>query len=293
MRCLFASSYTTLRAYVTIGTDAQFSGAPRQKALTGHRFIICYAKLSKIRKHSNLPPFTSRRFMSIMLNQGVKTKVCSATAGKSANATSSPESTSLEAVVERAVKGEKEALHLLCETIANDVLLRAIFVSGNNPDAEDIAQEALMRICRNIQKLQDPKAFRSWLSRIVINEARRHFRRNSRHGAVLSIDEYKESIAEERNEALPYENAEKQERIKSVMEVIRILPTKQREAVLLHYYDGLNVTEVAVIMGTSKANISQNLTLARKKLKNELEKIHKKTQVSIKRFNSRTHCSLF
>ena len=212
-----------------------------------------------------------------MQNQGYMIETGKFSVDNSMSTSALRESDALEVLVKYAVKGDRDALQLLCEKVADDVLFRATFVSGNHSDAEDIAQEALMRVCGNIQKLRDPKAFRGWLARIIINEARRYIRNNSRHGVVVSIDDYSESLTEDRNDALPYENAEKKERNESVKEIISVLPTKQREAVLLHYYDGLNVTEVAVVMGTSKANISQNLTLALKRLKNELEKKQRST----------------
>ena len=84
-----------------------------------------------------------------------------------------------DVTVRDAIKGEKGALQTLCEKIARDVLFRATFICGNQIDAEDISQEALIRVCTNIQKLRNPVYFRSWLSRIVLNEARRHFEKNS------------------------------------------------------------------------------------------------------------------
>ena len=188
------------------------------------------------------------------------------------NAKKSKYITLSDVTVSNAIKGEKGALQTLCEKIARDVLFRATFICGNQTDAEDISQEALIRVCTNIHKLRNPIYFRRWLSRIVLNEARRHFEKNSKQKLMLCIDDYSEYIAEDRQNVLPHENAETNEQKDVVMEIISILPIRQREAILLHYYDEMNVTEVARLMGTSKANVSQCLNHARKNLKKELEK---------------------
>ena len=176
-------------------------------------------------------------------------------------------------IVEGAIKGDRDALYQLCETIAKDVLFRATYILGNRTDAEDVSQEALIRVCSNIRDLRDPKAFKPWLGRIITNEARQHIRKNLKHESVVHIDDYLETIIEDKGEALPHEYVENEENRRAVMEIIGGLPIRQREAVLFHYYDGLKVTEVAKVMGVSKANVSQSLALAREKLRHELEKI--------------------
>lgn len=58
-----------------------------------------------------------------------------------------------------------------------------------------------------------------------------------------------------------------------IKEIIDALPERQREAIVLHYYSGLNVTEAAKVMDISHAGVSLYLKLARKKIKEELENI--------------------
>ena len=184
-----------------------------------------------------------------------------------------PENTraDFEQLVQRAIDGDSKALSQLCEEIAKGVLFQMTHILGNQANVEDVSQEVLIRVCENIRNLRSPKAFKVWLGRIIINEKNRYLAKNSRRGIVLNIDDYLENIVEEKTSFLPQEYAECDELRATVMEVISRLPMRQREAVMLHYYDGMSVTEVAEAMDITTQSVSKNLSLAREKLRRELQ----------------------
>jgi len=174
-------------------------------------------------------------------------------------------------LVEKARAGNQEALIKLCKLIAKDVLFHTKRILPNDMDAEDAAQEALIRVCANIRKLKEPKAFNAWLASIVINESRRLLAKK-RKETVVDIEDFTDSL-EDRDEALmPQQSLLREEDRKSVMTAIDLLPERQREAVVLHYYDGLSVTETATAMGVHQQNASSYLKLAREKIKSELKR---------------------
>lgn len=180
--------------------------------------------------------------------------------------------TTTDKLVKKALNGDRNALNELCDHIGKNVLFRVQCIVVNKEDAEDVSQEVLIRICENIEKLTEPKAFKVWTSRIVINEANRYFAKSRKHDLSVDIDDYQDVIVEESNDFLPQNYVENEEFRKTVIEIIETLPLRQREAVVLHYYDGLNVTQVADVMDISKQNASKYIALARTKIKNELEK---------------------
>jgi len=189
-----------------------------------------------------------------------------------AQANDQEKAAAFEVLVHKAVKGERKALIELCEQIAKGILYRATLIVGNPTAAEDVSQEVLIRVCENIKYLREPKAFKVWLSKIISNESNRYFTNNSKYGTVLSIDDYLETMTEDKEEFLPHECVENAEARSTVMDAISRLSVRQREAVMLHYYDGLNVTQVADVMGVTKQSVSEYLALSREKLKRELEK---------------------
>ena len=182
-----------------------------------------------------------------------------------------------EALVQKAREGNVSALLELCELIAQGVLFRVKYILNNHPDAEDTAQEVMIRVCRNIHQLDNPKAFNGWLNSIILNEARRSMKKNSRHDTVIEFSEFFESIEEEDEDYQPQECVLIKEDRRLVMEIVNTLPERQRTAILLHYYDDLSVRETAEVMGIAHSNVSGYLRLAREKIKRELMKYTEKS----------------
>ena len=177
-----------------------------------------------------------------------------------------------EQLVAKAMGGNKEALQDLCRDIAHDVLFSTSRILNNPSDAEDAAQEVLIRLCMNIHDLRSPKAFNAWLGRIITNEARRVMQKNSRSDKIVNITEYIDSLQEENEEFLPQDFALREEDRRNVIDIVDLLPERQREAIILHYYNGLSVTETAEAMDVKQQVASRYLKLAREKIKAEMEK---------------------
>ncbi|MCL2152671.1 MAG: sigma-70 family RNA polymerase sigma factor [Oscillospiraceae bacterium] len=174
-------------------------------------------------------------------------------------------------LVEDASRGDSEAISALCAEIAKDVLFRTTRILNNRSDAEDVAQETLLRVCKNIRQLKEPKAFRMWLSSIVLNEARRQMMQNAKQWNILYLSEELESAPEENEDFLPEAYTENEENRRAVIDAIDDLPLRQREAIVLHYYDRLSVTETADVMGIPQPSVSLYLRHARNKIKAKLE----------------------
>ena len=177
-----------------------------------------------------------------------------------------------EQLVEKAIDGDNEALINLCESISKNVYFRAHCKLQDHIDAEDATQEILIRVCTGIADLKNPHAFGKWLNTIIINETNRYFRKRSRHSKVLNIDDYREVLPEENEEFLPQEYIFKKEARGAVMEIIKRLPERQMESIMLYYYEGLSAKEAAEVMGVSPQRVSECLSLARETIKNELDK---------------------
>jgi RNA polymerase sigma factor (sigma-70 family) len=186
----------------------------------------------------------------------------------------------IERLVKQAMIGDDEALGVLCEKVTKHVLFLASHILRDRDDAEDVSQSALLVVCEKIGKLRAPEAFWAWLSKIVSNEARMYIRRNANHGAVLNVDDYLESLVEKDETHMPQEYTENEETRRVVLRVIDTLPPRQREAIMLFYYSGLTVGEIAKAMNIKQQNASQYLAIARERLKREFEEQDPGTQRS-------------
>ena len=175
-------------------------------------------------------------------------------------------------LAEKAKQGDSDALYSLCQAIASSVLFR-MTCRMSPVDAEDAAQDALLIVCTNIHALKDSKAFYGWLNSIIVHEISLHTAKNTRNADVVNIDDFIENMVEENEAFLPDECAIKEEDRKIIMDIVKQLPDRQAEAVMLHYYDGMTITETADTMGVTRQNVNGYLVLARKKIKNGIQKL--------------------
>src|SRR5713226_5875156 len=74
-----------------------------------------------------------------------------------------------EAAVARARTGDTEAFRVLVERHSRTLFCLAFRMTGNEQDAEDVVQEALLRVHRKIDKFDERASFRTWLYRIAVN----------------------------------------------------------------------------------------------------------------------------
>ncbi len=122
-----------------------------------------------------------------------------------------------------------------------DAVRLAYLLTGNHSDAEDLAQEAFVRLLGKFADLRKPEVFRTYLLRTVTNLARSRFRRDAvarRHAGTL---------ARNAEEVEPPDLASRDE----VAAALRRLPHRQRAAVALRYCEDLSEQQTAEVLGTS------------------------------------------
>jgi len=177
----------------------------------------------------------------------------------------------IEAFVRAAMRGDQDALMSLCRSIAKKVLFRTTMRLQNRMDAEDVAQDVLICVCENIRTLKAPEAFVSWLNSIIINKTKWHYAESVKQTEILDIQDYIDEKIEEDEEFIPQDFVINEEARQAIIDIIKSLPERQQEAIMLHYFEGLNVTEAAGVMKLTKQGASQYLVLARDKIRRGLE----------------------
>lgn len=133
---------------------------------------------------------------------------------------------------------------------------------GRREDAEDIAQNACIKLGQNIKNFRFDAAFTTWLYRIVINTAK-DYKRKQR-------DELQ--LFEDMDIAAPGQNQEDVVMAKQTLAVVAGLPPKLKEAVILVFCEGLSHRQAAEILGCAENTVSWRVHEARKKIEKSLEK---------------------
>lgn len=159
---------------------------------------------------------------------------------------------------ELAVQEEKR-LYSLC-----------FYMLHNRADAEDCAQEAILKAYTHIGRLKDEKGFAPWITRIAINCCRDLLRK--KHRTFLSLEGLEEqgkTIPDEGPDA--YLQLEKAERQRLLREALKILPAQDREILILRDIQGRDYREIGVILRLREGTVKSRLNRARNKLKAVLQ----------------------
>lgn len=136
-----------------------------------------------------------------------------------------------------------------------------LFVDDRNA-AEDIVQEAFIRLARSAHKIQDPAKAGAYLRSIALNLARDHNRRGMvslRHR--LPFDD---RTASAEDEVVLSEDHQR------VVDAIRSLPGRQRDCVILRNYDELGIDEIADALGISRNSVKTHLSRGMRSLETAL-----------------------
>jgi RNA polymerase sigma-70 factor (sigma-E family) len=130
------------------------------------------------------------------------------------------------------------------------VRLARLFVDDRNA-AEDLVQEAFIRLARSAHRIQDPVKAPAYLRSIVLNLAR-----DSNRRGLVSLRHH---LPEDIQSAVEDEITLREDQ-QEVIDVLRELPHRQRECLVLRYYDELGIDDIATTLGISRNSVKTHLT---------------------------------
>ena len=148
----------------------------------------------------------------------------------------------------------------LAESYRDRLFAAAFQVCKNAADAEDAAQEALLRYHVSEKQFESGEHIRAWLIRVAINCAKNashsFWRRNT-----VPLEDYMET--------LEFDSGESRE----IFEAVMGLPEKYRLVIHLYYYEDYTVAEIAGILGLTQSNVKVRLNRGRKLLTTTLQEV--------------------
>jgi RNA polymerase sigma-70 factor (sigma-E family) len=127
------------------------------------------------------------------------------------------------------------------------VRLASIFCDDTSA-AEDLVQEAFIRLHRSAHRIRDPERAPAFLRSIVINLARDHNRRG-----LMSLRHRASMVAPSSTEHVEHDALDAADR--QILDALRLLPDRQRSCLVLRYYLELTESETAETLGISKNSV--------------------------------------
>ena len=164
-------------------------------------------------------------------------------------------------LVARLAAGDAGAFRQVVERHLPMVVGVARRMLRDDAEAEDIAQEAMLRLWRNAAGLElGPGGFRPWLRRVATNLCIDRVR-SARHLSVV------EEVPEQAEPPRQLEGLARSEMSRRVDEALRALPERQRLALTLFHFEGLSQSDVGAKLGISEEAVESLLARARRTLK--------------------------
>jgi RNA polymerase sigma factor, sigma-70 family len=142
-------------------------------------------------------------------------------------------------------------------------------------EAQDVSQEIIWTIYNHIEELKLAEGFNNWMNRIIYSKCKDRVKQLANHYG----NNYEEVDieAEQLSQGNPEKLIQMKEKNKFVLEIIEELPIKQKEVVLLYYYQQLTASEIAIILSCSLQSVQNRLHKAKKSIRNRVEKSNKYT----------------
>ncbi|MFV8819888.1 RNA polymerase sigma factor [Haliea sp. E17] len=163
--------------------------------------------------------------------------------------------TDLEETIKRAQRGDRNAFSQLVEGHYAAMFRFAMQYCGNREDAEDVTQQACVKLARALDQFRFQSAFSSWLYRLVINCARDNYRARGQ-----------QAVAEPADLPAPG-SAESGILLGQVLALVEQMGEGFREALVLVHGEGLSHAEAAAVLEVKESTVSWRLHEIRKRLR--------------------------
>jgi RNA polymerase sigma-70 factor, ECF subfamily len=172
--------------------------------------------------------------------------------------------------VRRAQAGDDAAFEELVARYGRELYGLALFLTGQASDAEDVVQETLLGAYERIGSFEFRSSVRTWLSRILVNQAARHQR--SKRVRKLAQPVRLSEASQELLKGTATGSAVTASEIRmDVLEVLQTLKPEHKEVVVLRELDGMSYEEIAEVLSIPQGTVESRLFRARQELKELLK----------------------
>jgi RNA polymerase sigma-70 factor, ECF subfamily len=165
-------------------------------------------------------------------------------------------------LIARAQAGDVAAFEQLSRAYADRLFMLLLRLLGDRHEAEDVAQEVMLRAWQGISRFHGRSSYFTWLYRIAVNEANRALEKRSRRPAGVPIGERELQLPTSPADD-PLRQAETSELRVALGHAIAELPPPLRIAIVLRDVEGLSTQEAAEIAGIGQAAFKSRLHQAR------------------------------
>ena len=138
--------------------------------------------------------------------------------------------------------------------------------NASDIQAEDILQDAFIKIWKNLNGFDRGLKFSSWVYRIVHNEAISHWRKNRGVYPLLEHNLIEHEIIDQMDQDIAF-NLENELKEKKVISTLHALPEKYKEILILRFFENLSYEEISDILKIPEGTVATRINRAKKELR--------------------------
>ena len=181
------------------------------------------------------------------------------------------------------LKNDENAFRYLVKTMYNQLLIVARAIAGSSI-ADEVVQESWISVLRALPKFEGRSTLKTWITRIVANEAKRRKKKESRQVSLDSFTDEDDNFLDRFDSkghwssppgswdiASPDEILEESQLKKCIDATVKVLPEKQKAVFLLRDMENYSLEQICNIIDVSDSNVRVLLFRARNKLFQTIE----------------------
>lgn len=177
-----------------------------------------------------------------------------------------PPSADTTALIRQILDGDEQAKQQLIALHQPTILRFARHMMSNEHDAQDVAQDAMLKVLKNLHRYDDKWRFSTWIIAITRNTCIDEFRRRRRLSSAEVPD-----VADTAPTSL--EQVSEQQRAKRLHTALDKVPQLYREVLVMYHFEHLKYQEIADVLDIPIGTVMNRIFRARKKLRSVYEEI--------------------
>jgi RNA polymerase sigma-70 factor, ECF subfamily len=173
------------------------------------------------------------------------------------------------ALIKLALAGQTECFMILMDRHLAPIRRRIGAMVRNTADADDVLQEVLLKVWRSLSTFRSKSSFRTWMTRVAINEALQTFRRQQRSPLCRAFGDFDTFPSPTE---LPLQSLTRAETARLVRKAVVELPAKYRQVIILREFEHRSTPEIAHSLHASIPAVKTRLFRGRLMLQAALER---------------------
>lgn len=169
--------------------------------------------------------------------------------------------------IQEVLAGNKQAYARIINKYKNQLYATVLRMTKNPQDAQDLVQEAFIKVYHQLDKYKGKGSFSSWIYRVTINHCMDEFRKKGHKIMKVKVDEDR-VVNPNHPEVIFLKN----EKSRQLERLIATLPEDERLILLLRYVNELSYSEISELMETPISNVRNKIHRAKKKMRDTVKR---------------------